>query len=58
MIVAMWVDVAILIGCNFKDVVESVVMLLCECKGATCMGMGVDEHCKNCKESKECLGTL
>jgi hypothetical protein len=57
-IVAVQAYVAIFVGRNLKDVVKSVVMLLCECEAATCMGMGVDEHHKNCKERRECLGTL
>jgi hypothetical protein len=56
-ILAMRAYVAILVGHNLKDVVKSVVMLLCEC-GVKCMGTGVDEHRREHKERKECMGTL
>jgi hypothetical protein len=58
MIVVMQAYVTILVGCNLKDVVKNVVMLLCECEGVTCMGTRVNEHHRNCRERKECLGTL
>jgi hypothetical protein len=51
-IVAVQAYVAILVGHNLKDVVKNVAMLLCECEGATCMGMGVDEHHKKCREHR------
>jgi hypothetical protein len=53
MIVIVRTYVAILVRCNLKDVVKNVVMLLCECKGATCVGTGGNEHRKNCKERRE-----